>query len=65
MGYAYVIAMGIVLVTSFMMYNLFGGFGIFHAMAIISILTILAGMVPVIRKKPKTYISLQTLHKII
>lgn len=56
-GYAYVAAMTVVLVTSFMMYNLFGGFGIFHIFAIISSLTILAGMVPIIRKKPAKFIS--------
>ncbi|WP_350285544.1 DUF2306 domain-containing protein [uncultured Croceitalea sp.] len=56
-GYSYIAAMTVVLVTSFMMYNLFGGFGIFHIFAIVSSLTILAGMVPIIRKKPRKYIS--------
>lgn len=57
-GYAYVASMGIVLITSFMMYHLFGGFGIFHIFAVVSIVTILAGMLPMFFKKPKNYISL-------
>ncbi len=58
MGYAYTGSMAVVLLTSFFMYNLFGGFGIFHVFAIISSLTLIAGMVPILRRKPKTYISL-------
>jgi uncharacterized membrane protein len=58
MGYAYTASMAAVLVTSFFMYNLFGGFGIFHVFAIVSSATLVAGMVPILRKKPKHYISL-------
>ena len=58
MGYAYTTSMVIVLVTSFFMYHLFGGFGIFHVFAVISSVTLVAGMVPMIRRKPKQYISL-------
>lgn len=58
MGYAYTLSMGMVLVTSFFMYNLFGGFGIFHVFAIVSSVTLIAGMVPILLKKPKHYISL-------
>lgn len=37
-----------------MMYRLFGGFGIFHIAAIVSFLTLLAGMIPpfFLRKNP-------------
>ena len=55
-GYIYVIAMIIVLITSFMIYNLFDGFGIFHALAIVSVITLVAGMFPIVLKRPKSYI---------
>lgn len=58
MGYAYTASMAVLLVTSFFMYNLFGGFGIFHVFAIVSSVTLIAGMVPILLKKPKYYISL-------
>lgn len=57
-GYAYTVSMVIVLITSFFMYNLFGGFGIFHIFAIVSSVTLVAGMVPIIRRKPNHYITL-------
>lgn len=47
-GYGYVVAMVGVNVTSFLIYRLFGGFGPFHIAAIISSLTLLAGMVPIL-----------------
>lgn len=46
MGYAYVLSMVIMLVTSFMLFNLFGEWGVFHYMAVVSMLTISAGMIP-------------------
>lgn len=52
-GYAYVISMIIVNGTAFMIYRLFGGFGIFHIAALISLLTVVAGMTPVLLRKPK------------
>ncbi|NNC35071.1 MAG: hypothetical protein HKO09_09350 [Croceitalea sp.] len=58
MGYFYTIAMLIVVGTSFMLYNLFGSFGIFHVFALIRGLTLLGGMLPMILKKPKSYISM-------
>jgi len=36
-----------------MIYRLFGRFGVFHIAAIISTVTLLGGMIPVIRRKPK------------
>ncbi|ARV13263.1 hypothetical protein BTO09_13345 [Gilvibacter sp. SZ-19] len=53
-GYLYVIAMIPMLVTSFMLYNLFGHFGIFHFAAIVSGLTLIGGMLPIMTKRPKT-----------
>lgn len=50
-GYIYVISMLLLIATAFMTYRLFGRFGVFHYGAIISALTIIAGMVPTIKKK--------------
>ncbi len=52
MGYGYVVSMFILLVTSFMLYRLFGGFGIFHIASIASLITLAGGMIPIWRKKP-------------
>lgn len=49
-GYAYVASMVVLLITSFMLYNLFGGFGIFHFAAIMSSATLFMGMIPAIRR---------------
>lgn len=58
-GYFYAANMVAVIVTSFMMYRLFGGFGVFHVAAIVSGVTLLGGMVPVILRKPeKSWLSL-------
>jgi uncharacterized membrane protein len=51
-GYFYVANMALLLITAFMLYNLFGTFGIFHYAAIISSLTLIGGMIPFIKKKP-------------
>lgn len=57
-GKLYVIAMAIVLVTAFMTYRLFGTWGIFHWTAVISSLTIILGLIPLIVKRPRGYISM-------
>jgi len=49
-GYGYVVAMLMVNLTAFMIYRLFGGFGIFHVAAIISLVSVILGMVPIYRK---------------
>ena len=46
-GYLYVVSMLVMLATAFMLYNLFGKWGIFHYFAVISSFTLLLGMVPV------------------
>ena len=51
-GYFYVINMGILLITALMIYRLFNGWGIFHNMTILSIVTLVMGMLPVWFKKP-------------
>jgi len=58
-GYAYLTSMTILLVTFFMIYRLFSGFGIFHYSAVVSSLTIGFGMIPILTKRPKnTYVYL-------
>ena len=51
-GYAYAGAMVVVNGSAFLLYNLFGGFGVFHIAALISFLTLIGGMVPVLRRTP-------------
>lgn len=58
-GRLYSLTMLIVLITAFMTYKLFGRWGIFHWAAIISSLTLIAGLFPVFTKRPKNnYVSL-------
>jgi len=58
-GYAYVFSMLGVIITSFLMYRLFGKFGIFHVAALVSAVTLSLGMIPAILRKPvKTWFSL-------
>ena len=47
-GYFYCIAMLGVNITALMIYQLFGSFGIFHWLSILSLFTLCAGMIPVI-----------------
>jgi len=51
-GYLYVINMAILIVTAFMIYRLFNGWGVFHYLTVLSLFTILMGMVPIWLKKP-------------
>ena len=43
-------------VTAFMIYRLYGKFGIFHGFAVVSCLTLIAGLYPVFTKKSKNYL---------
>jgi len=56
-GYVYVVSMVIVNATAFMIYNLWGKWGLFHWTALVSSITLLLGMLPMIIKKPADYIS--------
>lgn len=49
-GYVYVASMIVVLVTSFMIYRLFNGFGIFHIFACISTFALTGGMLPMLKQ---------------
>ena len=58
-GRLYGMTMLVVLVTAFMIYSLFGKWGIFHWTAVISSLTLIAGLLPILTKYPtKYYVSL-------
>lgn len=58
-GRLYGLTMLVVLVTAFMTYRLFGTWGIFHWTAVISSLTLFAGLFPILTKRPTdNYISL-------
>ncbi|WBU90804.1 DUF2306 domain-containing protein [Cellulophaga omnivescoria] len=52
-GYLYVISMGILILTAFMIYRLFNAWGIFHYTTLLSLITIILGMVPIWTKKPE------------
>lgn len=52
-GYLYAFSMLIVCVSAFFIYRLFGGFGVFHVAAIVGFLTLLAGMLPIMLKRPQ------------
>jgi uncharacterized membrane protein len=51
-GYLYIISMGILILTAFMIYRLFNGWGIFHYTSLLSLVTIALGMIPIWIKKP-------------
>ena len=58
-GYVYVVSMVVTLATAFMIYRLWGGWGIFHYAAVISSVTLIGGMIPVITRYPtNSYIIL-------
>ena len=55
-GYIYAISMVILNITAFRIYKLFGKFGIFHWFAVVSCLTLLLGIYPVLVKNFKNYL---------
>lgn len=52
-GHLYVSAMLGVNLTALAIYDLFGSFGPFHWAAVVSLATIVAGMVPVVARRPR------------
>jgi len=58
MGSAYAVSMTGLLATAFMIYRLFGQFGVFHVFAVISSVTLIGGILPMVLKRPKSYITL-------
>lgn len=53
LGHLYLTNMLALNISSLFIYRLYGGFGPFHWMAIASLLTLIAGMVPVFTHRPK------------
>ena len=51
-GYLYLIGMGILIISSLMVYRSFNGWGIFHYATLLSLIIIIIGMVPIWTKKP-------------
>ena len=45
-GYIYTVSMVVMLATAFALYHLFGSFGIFHVLAVVSTITLAGGMLP-------------------
>jgi uncharacterized membrane protein len=56
-GYVYVFSMSVLIISSFLIYRLFGRFGVFHVFSLISTFSLLLGMLPMIKKvrTPKDY----------
>jgi uncharacterized membrane protein len=60
LGYLYAAALLATNVTAFGLYHLTGHFGMFHVAAIVSFLTLIAALIPVITRRPRK--SWLTLH---
>jgi uncharacterized membrane protein len=54
-GYVYAVSMLVLLISSFMVYRLFDGWGIFHYASLVSSITLIAGMIPPIFMRHKSY----------
>lgn len=52
-GYAYVAFMTVMLTTAFTIYRLWGEWGLFHYAAVMSSVTLLGGIIPILTKYPK------------
>lgn len=50
-GYAYVVSMVVLILSSFGIYRLFGKFGIFHVLSLVSTFSLVAGMLPMFKKQ--------------
>ncbi|MEQ9308523.1 MAG: DUF2306 domain-containing protein [Balneolaceae bacterium] len=58
LGYLYAVSMLILNITALMIYKLFGYFGPFHIAAVISLATLMGGIIPAYLKKPeKTWLE--------
>ena len=56
-GYIYVFNMIVLIISSFGIYRLFGKFGVFHYLSLVSMFSLVAGMLPMFKKVklPKDY----------
>ena len=57
-GYLYAFSMILLLATAFLIYRLFGRFGVFHVAAIVSAVTLACGMIPAVRRRPNNWLNL-------
>lgn len=57
-GYFYAVSMILLIATAFLIYRLFGRFGVFHVAAILSAVTLAGGMIPAVLRKPKNWLDL-------
>lgn len=57
-GMAYVISMVLLNVTALLIYDLFGRFGPFHGLALLSLATTLAGFVPAYLRRPAGWLEI-------
>lgn len=53
LGHMYLWSMVVLNATAFMIRDLWGGWGPFHVAALLSLLTVIVGMVPALRRKPE------------
>ena len=53
LGQSYAIAMIALNVTALLIYELYGRFGPFHVAAVVSLATVLAGLIPVVFRRPR------------
>jgi uncharacterized membrane protein len=52
-GRLYALSMVALNATAFLIYRLFGGFGPFHAAALVSLATLAAGWIPIVLRRPR------------
>jgi len=52
LGCLYIVSMLVLINSSFFIYRLFDGWGIFHYLSVISLITLILGIVPIWLKKP-------------
>ena len=57
-GLLYAAAMLLLNATALAIYDLFGGFGVFHVLALVSLATLAAGIVPVWLRRPREWMEL-------
>jgi uncharacterized membrane protein len=53
LGYLYVVSMLGLNVTALLIYRVFGAFGPFHVLALVSLASVVAGLVPACLKRPR------------
>lgn len=57
-GYLYTVSMILLIATAFLIYRLFGRFGLFHVAAVVSAVTLAGGMIPAVLRRPKGWLGL-------